>query len=629
MALNKAKEKKKALEAELQTNNTQIDEHQTIKDEYDKQMTTLVQETDKIDEEIRRLSKLETDIQNKHKLLETLKTQQSQTERGIEQTKKTLADKQLNVKELKQNISKMKKSIPPSEYPLSEIKQDKDRIINIDKKLDSSTSQWKKDSEDLENLNKKAGEYLQYSPEELQEELQKNKDQQKGLEEERKTKVDEWNSAKENIGVIKNKVAELKEVIASIQQLGNKCPTCFQEITAETKDDLLQQNEVLMNDRAQKGKQQEIRATKLEKEIKKIEMDHNILNEQYTNIKAIQSTIERIHYLRDEITHLHDTIEELSQSLNITDKYPDIGDQSPVTYLSQLVEDMTTYTDQLDHLKTLNQNLRECEKDIQTALENQNRYQQELETIQTTITTTHGEILEKEIEIEPFENFKNQFDTLKHEQEKIKQSIQTESDNILQFKLQKNSNEKDLQQCNDIIADNSAQMSNIDKAVDYYNWLTQFFIPTLPKIEQTLMFQINRDFNTNFKKWFEILVTDETKSVSVDEEFTPIITQDGVDQNVDFLSGGERTSVALAYRLALNAIIQENVVGVRSNLLIFDEPTDGFSKEQLFKFRDILSELNCPQIVLVSHEKELEGFVDQIFMVQKQNGISNIKPVKR
>ncbi len=175
---------------------------------------------------------------------------------------------------------------------------------------------------------------------------------------------------------------------------------------------------------------------------------------------------------------------------------------------------------------------------------------------------------------------------------------------------------------------NNLQLGNIDKAVDYYNWLTQFFIPTLPKIEQTLMFQINHDFNTNFKKWFEILVPDETKSVSVDEEFTPIITQDGVDQNVDFLSGGERTSIALAYRLALNAIIQENVVGVRSNLLIFDEPTDGFSKEQLFKFRDILSELNCPQIILVSHEKELEGFVDQIFKVQKQNGISSVTQLK-
>ena len=55
-----------------------------------------------------------------------------------------------------------------------------------------------------------------------------------------------------------------------------------------------------------------------------------------------------------------------------------------------------------------------------------------------------------------------------------------------------------------------------------------------------------------------------------------------------------------------------------------DEPTDGFSKEQLAKEREILDELECPQIILVSHERELESFADQIFRVTKTNGISHI-----
>jgi len=63
---------------------------------------------------------------------------------------------------------------------------------------------------------------------------------------------------------------------------------------------------------------------------------------------------------------------------------------------------------------------------------------------------------------------------------------------------------------------------------------------------------------------------------------------------------------------------------MKSNLLILDEPTDGFSKEQLGKVRDILSELQCPQIIIVSHEKELESFADQIFRVTKSHGESKI-----
>jgi exonuclease SbcC len=64
---------------------------------------------------------------------------------------------------------------------------------------------------------------------------------------------------------------------------------------------------------------------------------------------------------------------------------------------------------------------------------------------------------------------------------------------------------------------------------------------------------------------------------------------------------------------------------MKSNLLILDEPTDGFSKEQLFKIREILNEIKCPQVIIVSHEKELESFADQVFRVEKKGGVSEIK----
>jgi exonuclease SbcC len=112
--------------------------------------------------------------------------------------------------------------------------------------------------------------------------------------------------------------------------------------------------------------------------------------------------------------------------------------------------------------------------------------------------------------------------------------------------------------------------------------------------------------------------------VRIDEEFTPIIEHEGYEQDFLALSGGERTSLALAYRLALNTIVQEVSISGGSNLLILDEPTDGFSKEQVFKIRDILEELRFPQVILVSHERELEGFADHVFKIQKSGGISEI-----
>lgn len=155
-------------------------------------------------------------------------------------------------------------------------------------------------------------------------------------------------------------------------------------------------------------------------------------------------------------------------------------------------------------------------------------------------------------------------------------------------------------------------------------WLQDYFEPTLEAIEKQVMLSINQDFNANFQKWFGMLIDDPEKEVRIDEKFVPIISQEGYEQEVDFLSGGERTSVALAYRLALNTLVQRVSTGMRSNLLILDEPTDGFSQEQLGNVREVLDDVGSPQMILVSHEKELESFADQICRISKSQGESHI-----
>jgi len=61
------------------------------------------------------------------------------------------------------------------------------------------------------------------------------------------------------------------------------------------------------------------------------------------------------------------------------------------------------------------------------------------------------------------------------------------------------------------------------------------------------------------------------------------------------------------------------------NLIMLDEPTDGFSMEQLDKIRDVINELNFDQIILVSHEPKVEGYVDKVLSVQEENSHSVVK----
>ena len=156
-------------------------------------------------------------------------------------------------------------------------------------------------------------------------------------------------------------------------------------------------------------------------------------------------------------------------------------------------------------------------------------------------------------------------------------------------------------------------------------WLEDYFVPTVRVIEKSVLATINQEFDSLFKRWFGILVNDPDKEVGVDEGFTPVVTQGGYEQDVRYLSGGERTSVAFAYRLALNVLAQRVSVGMKPNLLILDEPTDGFSKEQLGMVREVLDDVGCPQTIIVSHDKELESLADQIFIVEKAGSESAVR----
>ena len=142
--------------------------------------------------------------------------------------------------------------------------------------------------------------------------------------------------------------------------------------------------------------------------------------------------------------------------------------------------------------------------------------------------------------------------------------------------------------------------------------------------EKNVMSKLRNEFSTIFAEWFSMLVSDSL-SVRLDEDFTPIITNQDYEIDYDFLSGGERTATALAYRLSLNKVLNSMLSQIKTkDIVILDEPTDGFATEQIHKMRDIFEQLKAEQMILVSHEEQIEGFVDHVIRVRK-DGTSSIQ----
>jgi len=148
-------------------------------------------------------------------------------------------------------------------------------------------------------------------------------------------------------------------------------------------------------------------------------------------------------------------------------------------------------------------------------------------------------------------------------------------------------------------------------------WLSNKFSPVISFIESNVMKRLKFEFSRLFSEWFSILVP-ETFNVSLSNDFTPVIEQQDYEIDYAYLSGGERTAIALAYRLSLNQVINSLMSKLKTrNLLILDEPTDGFSDQQLDKMREVLDQLKAEQMIIVSHEQKIEGFVQNIIRIEK------------
>ena len=161
-----------------------------------------------------------------------------------------------------------------------------------------------------------------------------------------------------------------------------------------------------------------------------------------------------------------------------------------------------------------------------------------------------------------------------------------------------------------------------DEILALNNWLSNDFLNLINFIERNVMIKLRAEFSKLFNKWFHMLISDSLE-VQLDENFSPLIIQGETEMDYSFLSGGERTAIALAYRLALNQTINSVLSTIKTkDIVILDEPTDGFSDFQLDRMREVLEELNIGQLIIVSHEQKIESYVTSVIRLKKEGGIS-------
>lgn len=155
-------------------------------------------------------------------------------------------------------------------------------------------------------------------------------------------------------------------------------------------------------------------------------------------------------------------------------------------------------------------------------------------------------------------------------------------------------------------------------------WVGDPFRFHVLRMEKELLAHAQVMFDRAFARFFASLIDDTSLVARTDASFTPEVTIEGEPTPAEALSGGERTSLALAFRLALASVVR-SLGAVRLETLLLDEPTDGFSSEQVVRMGELLEELGLPQVLVVSHESQLTGIADRTVKVVKVEGRSTLE----
>ncbi|MCD6368909.1 MAG: AAA family ATPase [Thermoproteales archaeon] len=114
--------------------------------------------------------------------------------------------------------------------------------------------------------------------------------------------------------------------------------------------------------------------------------------------------------------------------------------------------------------------------------------------------------------------------------------------------------------------------------------------------------------------------------IRLDDNYEITLVTPRGDETADMISGGERVGLALALRLAIARVLAGDKVG----FLLLDEPTTHLDEERRRYLVGLLKKFFkekggiIPQLIIVTHERELEDAADLVYKVEKKGGTSHV-----
>lgn len=595
-------EEKKELSQELTTN---LEKQKDLTTKHEQQ-TKILQEQQEKFKSMKKKCEILREIHQNHisvkTRLETTQQQLSSVEVTINQTQEQLLTLAPSSKEIdKQNLTTSLKQLQHTFITTN------DQISKVTSQITSTQSHLKTTKIELSSLEQDASTLSQKKQkvQELKEQLAKIIPLQ-----EKQESLQKLLQQTDQIITKNQTLCEQSQIkIDSTKEL-DTCPTCFQSVTAMHKRSLL-----IKEQKKQTQAQDLISQAQQKKQEINVQLQKN--NQLINDLKEKQEQLTRLEL-------------ELSQLLNIDQK---IATKRQV--LQTHIEQNSKYMKNLSELQITQAslNFEQKQQEIQEALNQINKVfhlQDKLQTDKQTKEKLTESLLSLQTQVTKYNQQElnqitcnlQEIETQIEKQREIQSKL---SISLTQIQTRTQEQQKQMKKLESQLTILKQEQMSLIKLKEIYTWLEKHFLPLTNAIEKQVMYSIYTIFNQLFQEWFSLLIDDDMIYARIDDTFSPVIEQNGYEVSFQNLSGGEKTSAALAYRLALNRVINEVIQDIKTkDVIILDEPTDGFSSQQLDKVRDVLDRLNLRQTIIVSHESKIESFVDNVIRIDKSGHVSSV-----
>lgn len=411
------------------------------------------------------------------------------------------------------------------------------------------------------------------------------------------------------ISVLNTLIANNNEIIESLNTVQNVCPICQSQIDDKHKQEMIDNYSILIAEDTEK-------LEKRNKELVVLKAEYDQLSEMLKEKQAFVSQIEKSIMSTDMIDKIQQNVSEQKQSISDLDiEMKKTAEELELghDYLEKGYDIHNIYNTLLAKNKDYEQAklIVQSQQDMREKHENLLKQYSEKEAL---LEEVNQDILNIGFDSDLLQQYQteqsqlhNQYYPLVKEVGQLENDIKyTESqiktldDKIKQNKL------------------NKEQVKKLDEFIKFLKDIREIYSKDGLQKDIRLAFrpQIEK-YTQDFFSKFDF----DYSGLALSEDYDINIIGPSGESDISMASGGEKIAIALSLRLGIASAITANVI----ETILLDEPTtylDGFRKQE---FVNVIQSISLvPQMIIITHDAELENAATNVITVEKKNGQSII-----